>query len=813
MKKRKGSLIRRLLFLAMAAVISLPAAGFPAYAALDSASRVESEAKESASPDHKESGEEIEENERKKFTDAALSEDAPNVKAGDDAKTGNGPETVSENGTGTEAEDEISEEREQNAGLKDEEDPGQNAGSKDEEEPGSGTGNAADSSAADSNAANSDAADRGAANSDAADRGAADRGAANSGAADSDAETTTAEPTAAEATAEEAVETGAIYKDRMADEADLLAEYLEREKLDDVQNDTQSNVQSGPEKKEEAPRPKLKAATRKLTGFNALIYERALAQIREVADGARDSSVVEVPIGDLLTQTRFTAEDLGVDTLFKVTVSPSTGRKVYSLTAEARQALYENIGWSAAKVMDFLIVNCPYELYWYDKTVNYLHSLKDHTAANGGEELVLDNAKIRLYLPVSKDYAGDPESGEASQKTEAEKLCLVNTERTGAAKSAVDKAKEIVAQAAELSDWGKLTAYRDAIFELASYNYEAAGDDSAYGDPYQLIYVFDGNPETKVVCEGFAKSFQYLCDLTTWNREISCMTVTGNLGSGTSGVKHMWNVVKLWDGTVYAVDLTNSDDGTMGYPDKLFMVGSKDYDDGSYSLMDGSISYSYDEDTRKVYTEESVALSSGDAHAPHYSSGEEPILEWDLDNRTCTATLTCLLCDEAYALDTTMTVTDYPEEGYSLYTASVTYGGKVYTDERTFPLEEKEEGGEDDPEKEEGGEDDPEKEEGEGKKDPEKDKEEEQEETPADGGNEEKDPDGTHESVEPEEDKTEDPGREEKTGENSEKTEEDEEETDKGSPKVGDSAGDRILLWTMLILMSIPALAGAILRR
>ncbi|HAB93561.1 MAG TPA: hypothetical protein DCF49_02155, partial [Lachnospiraceae bacterium] len=174
MKKRKGSLIRRLLFLAMAAVISLPAAGFPAYAALDSASRVESEAKESASPDHKESGEEIEENERKKFTDAALSEDAPNVKAGDDAKTGNGPETVSENGTGTEAEDEISEEREQNAGLKDEEDPGQNAGSKDEEEPGSGTGNAADSSAADSNAANSDAADRGAANSDAADRGAAD---------------------------------------------------------------------------------------------------------------------------------------------------------------------------------------------------------------------------------------------------------------------------------------------------------------------------------------------------------------------------------------------------------------------------------------------------------------------------------------------------------------------------------------------------------------------------------------------------------------------------------------------------------------
>ena len=590
---------------------------------------------------------------------------------------------------------------------------------------------------------------------------------------------------------EEIIETGVIYADRIADEQDLLSEYLEREKRNAAEQEAENPDTGG--------KTKLRAATRKLTGFNAEIYREALVQIRDVADGLRDSSVIEVPISSFLDRTRYTAGDLGVDTLFTVSQTAS-GKKIYTLTSRARQALYEQIGWSAGKVMDFLIVNCPYELYWYDKTVSYLHSLKDHTAADGGNVLVLDDAKIRLYLPVSGDYAADPDSEQAAGKTDAEKLCMVNTERTGAARKAVDRAKEIVAQAAGLSDWDKLVTYRDAVFDLASYNYEAAYVDSSYGDPYQLIYVFDGDPDTKVVCEGFSKAFQYLCDLTTWNREISCMTVTGNLGSGSSGVKHMWNVVRLWDGTAYAVDLTNSDKGTQGYPDKLFMVGAEDYDNGSYSLMNGSFNYTYDEDTRNVYTEESVALSSKDAHAPHYSPGQEPVLEWDLDNRTCSASLTCDLCDEPYELEAAMTVTDYPEKGYSLYTASVTIDGKVYTDERTFPLEKEDGRDDDDPDDEEDKEPDskdPEKEDPE-KENPEKENPDQKEDIEPDHGGEQE--------AEPDKGKTQNPDDKNKDSGDSD---ENEEKDDKGSPKVGDVSADRIRLLTAVIMLSITALAGA----
>ena len=33
-----------------------------------------------------------------------------------------------------------------------------------------------------------------------------------------------------------------------------------------------------------------------------------------------------------------------------------------------------------------------------------------------------------------------------------------------------------------------------------------------YGDPWQLIYVFDDDPDTNVVCEGYAKAFKYEAD-------------------------------------------------------------------------------------------------------------------------------------------------------------------------------------------------------------------------------------------------------------------------------------------------------------
>lgn len=61
--------------------------------------------------------------------------------------------------------------------------------------------------------------------------------------------------------------------------------------------------------------------------------------------------------------------------------------------------------------------------------------------------------------------------------------------------------------------------------------------------------LFDRN----TVCEGYGKTFKYLCDKLS----IPCICVEGTL----NGANHLWNKVQL-DGNWYNIDLTNVDNGT-----------------------------------------------------------------------------------------------------------------------------------------------------------------------------------------------------------------------------------------------------------
>ena len=88
------------------------------------------------------------------------------------------------------------------------------------------------------------------------------------------------------------------------------------------------------------------------------------------------------------------------------------------------------------------------------------------------------------------------------------------------------------------------------ICDLVEYNSAAANDelDDSVQDPWKLIWVFDGDSSTNVVCEGYAKAFKYLCDLSEFQRDISCITVSGVMSGGTGAGDHMWNVVNMGQG-------------------------------------------------------------------------------------------------------------------------------------------------------------------------------------------------------------------------------------------------------------------------
>lgn len=254
-----------------------------------------------------------------------------------------------------------------------------------------------------------------------------------------------------------------------------------------------------------------------------------------------------------------------------------------TFTKEMRDQLLQKTGISIEKIIDALLVDCPYELYWYDKTdgASIRYSYQDN-----GQAIIFSIPT--LIFSVAQGY----------QDSSMENC--VDASGARSAVTAASKAQEIVTKYKGESDYKKLLEYKNEICALTDYNEGAAENEGTpYGDPWQLIYVFDGDNATTVVCEGYSKAFQYLCDLTDFaSDEIVCYTVTGDIGGG-----HMWNIVTMPDGQNYLVDVTNSDTGTAGGYGHLFLAGGEGSIDEGYTfgLGNGSLSYKYDDETTSLY--------------------------------------------------------------------------------------------------------------------------------------------------------------------------------------------------------------------
>ena len=324
-----------------------------------------------------------------------------------------------------------------------------------------------------------------------------------------------------------------------------------------------------------------------LTGMMATLYSLMLKDITDVANGERSSTVMVYDASVVYPKTEFTAADLGVESILD---------EDGYLREDTYNALGEIITFDLSPALSALMVDCPYELYWYDKSRTGYVSYPEEIYTYGETITVAGNVSIYLY--VSPDYAldgadfeCDPAYGQGAQAAAANAL-------------------EIVNRYAENTDEEKLLGYAQEICALTSYNDEAAAGGASYGNPWQLIWVFDGNPKTNVVCEGYAKAFQYLCDLSTFTGDVRVITVSGLMSGGTGAGDHMWNVVQLDDGYNYIVDVTNRDAGSVGEGGSLLLSG---YTEGS--LSDGytfrawdDVRYQYDDETKSLYDSDMLTL-------------------------------------------------------------------------------------------------------------------------------------------------------------------------------------------------------------
>ena len=374
----------------------------------------------------------------------------------------------------------------------------------------------------------------------------------------------------------------------------------------------------------------------KLSDYDRTIYDAIRTEVDKIAAGERDDSMLRIPMKDLLQGYltpinssgylwMITSDSLGVERIYEYKMLDN-GEMGYVLSEEAKAKFF-----NAPAIVSALSVDMPQSLYWFDKTIGYSYGLNAHVGNGGKTAYFMEDPCLKINFTVSKDYS----------KSGGVKTYELNTTKTASAAECIENVSNIINENSDKGDYEKLLAYMNKICSLTSYNTAAANDPGIeYGDPWQMIYVFDGKSDTNVVCEGYAKAFQYLCDKSDFVDDgIECHTVTGV----TSGL-HMWNIVRMDDGRYYIADITNCDSGSTGNPNYLFMRGCKSgdvYNGYTYKRNSINITYTYDKGTMALYTEEELSNPSiGYLDYKAIDSWEDPEYEWAEDLTIVTATRT-----------------------------------------------------------------------------------------------------------------------------------------------------------------------------
>ena len=351
------------------------------------------------------------------------------------------------------------------------------------------------------------------------------------------------------------------------------------------------------------------------------IYNELVPHLKSIADGTAAMTTVTLTGFSL----EFTKQELGVDALL---VETAPGSNQYALTSEAYGAVEAKLGESLDldALFAHLLAELPYELYWLDKNVNGAVSVRyGLSASERGEEgsvttsLTFEFAVAREYIRL---YEGEGGTYTYNISPGSGNPCEVDAAKVQRAKAAAAAAAEVVTANKDKGVYETLTAYKNYICGAVSYD-DAAADkenNTPYGNPWQLVSVFDGDGTTNVVCEGYSKAFKYLCDLTDWpdSPAVQCYLVSGVMTGGTGAGNHMWNVVTI-GGKNYLADVTNCDTGSVGAGGKLFLCGAAGSAAEGYTVTVGKqdIAYDYDEDTLAVYdTELVLSAEDFDPNAP-----------------------------------------------------------------------------------------------------------------------------------------------------------------------------------------------------
>ncbi|MBR6443928.1 MAG: hypothetical protein IKS63_00680, partial [Firmicutes bacterium] len=231
------------------------------------------------------------------------------------------------------------------------------------------------------------------------------------------------------------------------------------------------------------------------------VYDSLKAGAKNIADGYGDSAEIQVPLTafGIQSSNEYTAEDLGLEYIYDFDNSAANP----GLQNAIKSKLFS---FDMSKVIYALYADCPYEFYWQRGSFSHGPSYSIGIGKkNDGT----------VYLSITKGYYKVSMTVDPKFRADGGNQYSVDTAKTGAALTAVSNAQTIVQNAGSMTDYNKLVYYKDQICSRVEYDYDAASSGSSSdGGPWAMIYVFDNDTNTKVVCEGYMEAFQYLCDNT-----------------------------------------------------------------------------------------------------------------------------------------------------------------------------------------------------------------------------------------------------------------------------------------------------------
>jgi hypothetical protein len=343
----------------------------------------------------------------------------------------------------------------------------------------------------------------------------------------------------------------------------------------------------------------------KLSSLEQNILKLLQQSINEIAAGTRTSTEITLTWEELGIKTEWTSADLKGARL-----NASAGH----FSDELKNAVVAATEFDLNHINEALLMNDPYTLYWYDKTVGMTTNCSRHLSGTSSSATLTGG--VTFHFAVEESYAGS-------------NSYTTSPARTKAAAATAVKAKKVVEANKNLSDREKLAAYRDYVCEQVTYDNCALTNHEPYGDPWQVISVFDTDSTTNVVCEGYAKAFQYLCDLTEFSGDVTCILVDGTVTCNGNTSAHMWNLVTI-DGTTYLVDVTNSDEGAVGSKGGLFMVVANGSAANGYSITTDSktMVYCYDAEDIAYYGTTALTLGAKERNCTSASYSDVDETQW-----------------------------------------------------------------------------------------------------------------------------------------------------------------------------------------